>query len=224
MLLLFLLLTTVVYAQAGFPPSTRERDQVRVQFVGSTIAPGWRFSLVQDSLPYAGMPSPGLVIVSEGLLDLGLDDDELAGVLAHEVAHGQRGDVVAQRVPPVELSKIEAEFAQLQARKAQLTQSVRQSAEASRQLEELERWSHLLRMRKERLTGVSEEDRRANHASEMDADLLGRRMAEAAGYKVDGLLRALVKIQRACSAEMTAESYTHPALERRIEALNGLSK
>jgi hypothetical protein len=52
----------------------------------------WHFHVLADSSPDAFTPGPGFVLVTRGLLDLGLEDDELAGILAHEIAHGTLRD------------------------------------------------------------------------------------------------------------------------------------
>jgi predicted Zn-dependent protease len=52
---------------------------------------GYHFVVVESAVPNAhGMPG-GFVVVTTGLLRLSRSEDELAGVLAHEVAHVQRG-------------------------------------------------------------------------------------------------------------------------------------
>lgn len=64
--------------------------------VGQTVAlasgkaglpQGWHFILIQGADPDAFAVPGGIILVSEGLLRLCQDEDELAGVLAHEVAH-----------------------------------------------------------------------------------------------------------------------------------------
>lgn len=52
--------------------------------------------MVRGAAPEACWLGEGVLWVSEGLLDLGLTDDELAGVLAHELAHGVSGHHVRQ--------------------------------------------------------------------------------------------------------------------------------
>ena len=58
----------------------------------------WQFAIVGDAHPNAACTGEGVVYVTTGLLDLGLDEDELAGVLAHEVAHGARQHAERYRV------------------------------------------------------------------------------------------------------------------------------
>ena len=67
-----------------------------VNQVGQTVAlasgkeglpNGWNFILIKGADPDAFAAPGGIIIVSEGLVLLCQDEDELAGVLAHEVAH-----------------------------------------------------------------------------------------------------------------------------------------
>ena len=48
----------------------------------------WRFVVVDSARADAGCTGEGVVYVTKGLLDLGLDDNELAGIIGYEVAHG----------------------------------------------------------------------------------------------------------------------------------------
>ena len=85
------------------PQSVGHPQMERVQRIGQEIAavsdmPGlqWNFVIVADPSPNAFCTGVGWVGVTEGLLTLNLSDDELAGVLAHEVGHGCRRDIEEQ--------------------------------------------------------------------------------------------------------------------------------
>jgi beta-barrel assembly-enhancing protease len=81
---------------AGSDLSEDEGLQEYVNQVGQTVAQasgysdlheGWHFILLKDASPGAFAAPGGLILVTEGLLKLCESEDELAGVLAHEVAH-----------------------------------------------------------------------------------------------------------------------------------------
>ena len=62
--------------------------QVLAQASGKAALPqGWHFILLKDPQVGAFSVPGGTVLVDEGLVDLCQDEDELAGVLAHEVSH-----------------------------------------------------------------------------------------------------------------------------------------
>ncbi len=76
--------------------SENEDLEAYVGKVGQTVAlasgkgelpEGWHFMLIKDEQPNAFACPGGLIFVSEGLVNLCESEDELAGVLAHEVAH-----------------------------------------------------------------------------------------------------------------------------------------
>jgi predicted Zn-dependent protease len=81
---------------AGIPLSTDTEAEAYLGKVGQTLAQasgkanlpgGWHFVLIQGADPDAFASPGGIILVSEGLLKLCESEDELAGVLAHEVAH-----------------------------------------------------------------------------------------------------------------------------------------
>jgi predicted Zn-dependent protease len=81
---------------AGETPSEKTDLEAYVGQVGQTVAlasgmgelpEGWHFMLLKDPQPNAFACPGGLIFVSEGLVNLCESEDELAGVLAHEVAH-----------------------------------------------------------------------------------------------------------------------------------------
>ena len=81
---------------AGESPSEKTDLETYVGEVGQTLAlasgkgelpEGWHFMLLKDPQPNAFACPGGLIFVSEGLVELCESEDELAGVLAHEVAH-----------------------------------------------------------------------------------------------------------------------------------------
>ena len=82
------------------PRLTSHPQQARVEKIGHQIVAvsdmptlTWNFYIVQDPEPNAFCCGAGWVAVTDGLLALKLTDDELAGVLSHEVGHGCRKDL-----------------------------------------------------------------------------------------------------------------------------------
>ena len=104
-------LLATLLQQQGLSWSQRQSQVDWVNQVGARLAqaarPGliWRFHLVDDPVPQAYAPGDGVVVVSEGLLDLGLNEDELAGILAHEMVHRLRGHVIVCSVPENEADR-----------------------------------------------------------------------------------------------------------------------
>ena len=206
----------------------------------------WIFAIVSDRGPNAGSTGEGVAFVTTGLLDMGLDADELAGILAHEVAHGSRQHIEAsglergRKVVTIrqydeansdyqraaqEHARVAAEEARMNAQSPNATPSISQS-KADDDLD----WAR--RVRNARMKEVHERvqqhqsyqanQRASNHTQERDSDLIGQRYATAAGYKADGLVRALEKLQQRDSrygAHSLLGSESHPPIGERIHRL-----
>ncbi|MCA9795412.1 MAG: M48 family metallopeptidase [Candidatus Eremiobacteraeota bacterium] len=198
----------------------------------------WQFFLIDDREPNAFTTGEGVVAVSVGLLELGLDDNELAGVLAHEVAHGteqhaMRGTNQAQQILRAqrELNEAEGLMRRYQAEFLRATdgmspsdmnyQSQKETYE-SRMVTVRRRVSEAERI----LTNVEGQqrfERELNHADEVDADVIGMRYAVTAGFSADGLMQALGRLRSQGIARFgtsyTGEGRTHPPLAKRVEIL-----
>lgn len=81
---------------AGQELSADEKLQAYISQVGQTVAlasgkedlaAGWHFVLLKGETPDAFAAPGGIILVTEGLVKSCESEDELAGVLAHEVAH-----------------------------------------------------------------------------------------------------------------------------------------
>lgn len=81
---------------AGYELSKDLALQAYVSRVGQVVAlasgkaelpQGWHFILIQGQDPDAFAVPGGMILVTEGLVGLCQDEDELAGVLAHEASH-----------------------------------------------------------------------------------------------------------------------------------------
>lgn len=180
----------------------------------------WRYLVVQSPAPNAGCTGEGVLYVTSGLLALNLDDDELAGILAHEIAHGLLRHVEANlwQQERAEETRLEREEV---LRQAEILVSdhaqgkVGEEDFQNRQKELVEKARQLRR----RIDALRVE---AYHASETcqkqehEADQLGLQLARRAGFQPDGLLRALRKIQDSESEGAELGGFTHPPLEERV--------
>ena len=71
----------------------------------------WTFNLVQDSKAYAWCMPGGLVVVSEGLLPITQDENSLAVILGHEIAHAiarHHLEILSTQVKKWKVNKIDA--------------------------------------------------------------------------------------------------------------------
>jgi hypothetical protein len=116
------------------PPLKSHPELARVEKIGQQLAAvsdmpslQWNFFILSDPDPNAFCCGAGWVAITDGLLALKLSDDELAGVLAHEIGHGCRKDLEENKFNREQLrrygneaERLEAERQQLLARKQQL--------------------------------------------------------------------------------------------------------
>ena len=176
----------------------------------------WTFTLVDTTEPNAACCGEGTVFVTTGLLKLNLDDDELAGVLAHEIVHGVRQHVDADYIEVARLQKAIQEYnthVQRHGNETGETAEMRQRYEANRLEQQLQQAHSYIRQKSS-----------FSHAQESEADAMGMRLAVSAGYKPDGITRALQKLldqQVALYGEKSLlGSKTHPPLPKRIKRLS----
>lgn len=220
--------------------ATNSKDIARVQKIGQRLVAAsqrrvrWDFFVIEDAGPNAFTLGEGVIVVSDGLLAVGLDDDELAGVLAHEVAHGTEQHLESkdmrdeQRIALLKeiivlsrsLDKAEAEMARYSPgsdRHERAKEAYERLAWRTQQrISDLEKRAAFL-------DGQTRYARTFNHEQEIDADVIGMRYAQAAGYKADGLGRALDKLHASAAKTfgrpVSSEGFTHPSLERRQQVL-----
>ena len=198
----------------------------------------WTFAIIRSSELNAACCGEGIVYITTALLDM-LNRDELAGVLAHEVAHGahqhleeNRNENGRRSRTRVDIDHIKRSYqeAQEQARRryyADLEAGVDSSAAAATREQSVnsarqvyERSMHYL------------EDTISGHVSygvfnaksaERQADVIGMKYAVAAGYSADGILHALEKLlasNRSRHGEAALlGGETHPPMPDRIRAL-----
>lgn len=85
----------------------------RVTRIGAKVAANtgvpelpWTFKVVDDPSVNAITFPGGYIYVFKGLLDQGIDDDALAGVLGHECAHAVKSHAIKKIVPIVLVGKV----------------------------------------------------------------------------------------------------------------------
>lgn len=215
-----------------FPRSSDSRAEERLAAIGQKLGQAsgrnipWNFYLVQAEEPNAFTIGEGWVFVTEPLLALDLTDDELAGVLAHEVCHGTERHTLrgADQDRQVELALKEIAEAQALADRyaAEYRQEAADPAAADRYKSKMIAVQRRIDSARARLKSVGyqvEHQQEYSYADETDADLKGLELTARAGYDPDGLDRALGKLeqygyQRFGDAALKGGP-THPPVEKR---------
>ena len=207
-----------------------EEQRRRVRELGGRVAAqsplgniSWTFEVAKSPVPNALCTGEGFVVVTEGLLALDLTDDELAGVLGHEVAHGVRRHALLFEERFEEARRLVVEYDHLK----------RDYAKAEREedlhrLQAIRTRANTLTPRLEFLVDFLENKQAYDRHEEEEADVLGIQYAVAAGFDANGEGRALIKL-RARSVELFGQAYqdggrTHPPLARRLEILSLVQK
>lgn len=223
---------------AQYPRSSDSAGQARVEAIGRKVAAAsgrnipWNFTLVRDEMPNAFTIGEGWVFVTDGLLALKLTDDELAGVLAHEISHGterhnMRGE---DQMRQIELAEKELEEAKQMA--ARYEAEYRKEAAMGDPNAEYRYQTRIVTARRrvdkalQRLKSVSyqlEHAKEYSHSDEIDADIKGMEMAVRAGYSAEGLMTALGKLEKfgvdTFGTVAVQGTQSHPATSRRLEIL-----
>lgn len=185
--------------------STRSADVNRVRGVGNRLLNSlprrdfdYTFDVVEDASPNAFAIPGGHIYVHSGLLAFVDNDDQLAGVLAHEIGH------VYERHPAKALSRAYG----IQALTGLLLQ------------DDATKWQELTLkvLQGGVLTKYGRDDER-------EADDIGYYLARRAGYSSHGLLDFLTKLLR---IEPSSGGFpffqSHPPTAERIERLVRLSQ
>lgn len=178
----------------------------------------WNFDVIRSDTPNALCTGEGHVLVTTGLLDLKLSDDELAGVLGHEVAHGVRRHAEIYEERFTEYLAIRSDYLDLQ-RQYQMEEEYRNTAKVKELVARLEKKKNRLEFLVSYLTNKKDYDQ----DEEEESDVLGMQYAVAAGFDPEGETRALIKL-KAKSVQLFGQSYdsgsrTHPPLDRRLQIL-----
>lgn len=180
---------------------------LRVNLIGRTLASysdrpdlTWRFAVLDSSTVNAFSAPAGYVFITRGLYELATDDDALAGILGHEIAHvtGKhalnivaKGDALAGAT-----SQLIKRSGDVRVVDSQLRQFDLGVGKITKTLFE---------------TGYSPQ-------TEYAADRTGHDLAELSGYAPGGLRGVLARLQRRGDPQQKAFS-THPPLPERIRRL-----
>lgn len=212
-----------VVAQFGL--STDEAARSRVDRLGQRVALRsplsglkWNFDVINTRVPNALCTGEGHVLVTTGLLELELTDDELGGVLGHEVAHGVRRHTQIYEERFQEYLAIRQEIYNLA---LQYDRAVKDQKEYDAQ--RIKARVDEKKKRYEFIIAYLKNKRDYDQDEEEEADVLGMQYAVAAGFDSEGEARALIKLKRR-SVQMFGQSYgdgsrTHPPLDRRLQIL-----
>jgi len=163
------------------------------------IAGQFSIQVVRERVPNAWINQDNEIFVTTGLMELLATDDQLAGVIGHEIAHGTLGHI-PQRIN----HSLWSAFLVLA---LGVVASSRGDAD----------WDGLLQMRDLFMYAYSREQ-------ESEADLTGLRYARAAGYDPEGLVQALQLMDQERRAlpedSIWRELYrTHPPIPQRVSDL-----
>jgi len=195
----------------------------RIQKVGQKVARScplsnieWKFWLVDDRAPNAACVGEGHVFVTRGLMQLGITDDELAGVLGHEIAHGVRRHCFHRVELVHDLMVFIQDYERLRREIAAVQATGRASKSLQNRIDQYERDRVRLQYRLDNEVTYSRQD-------EEEADVLGMRYAVTAGYSPDGLATCLLKLERSMvnqfGTAVLKEDMSHPPVPRRLEIL-----
>ena len=125
-------------------PETERVQRIGLEIADSSDMPGqqWNFLIVDDPSPNAYCTGVGWVAVTDSLLALKLTDDELAGLIAHEVGHGCRRDMEEQDYNEgamdslaVQVRQLDAQRQQLIAKRADLLDRARRASALAQQMQ-----------------------------------------------------------------------------------------
>ena len=170
------------------------------------IYAGYHF-IVLDSEEVNAFATPGgHILVARGLLRLAENEDELAAVLAHEIAHIALGHGLAS-VQGARITQIASNYA-IDAGNASGGDIAVFTAVFGDSISELAKILVI--------SGYS-------HAYESQADMEARRIIAAAGYNPNALARLIGHLPSGGQAGASGFAVTHPQPESRIEALQSES-
>jgi predicted Zn-dependent protease len=176
----------------------------RVNLVGRTLAGfsdrpdlKWRFGVLDSNTVNAFSAPSGYVFITRGLYALAADDDQLAGVLGHEIAH------ITQR-----------HALKIVARGEFLAGASGIAARQSSTAAQLQQFDGGIGKIVDTLMKTGFDPK-----TEYEADRIGRDLAAISGYSRDGLRHVLQRLQQNNPGQSTQVFSTHPPLGERISRL-----
>ena len=146
----------------------------------ATLPHGWHFMLLKEAEPDAFACPGGLIFISEGLVKLCENEDDLAGVLAHEISHV----AIDHPMQAISASNRSAAFVSL----AQFAYEKGTDGSAASGL--ADQFNNVV---KDVATGVTHG---YDKGKEKEADLSAVKMCIEAGYDPRGLKRVLLRLKK----------------------------
>lgn len=184
-----------------------EEVSTRVNLIGQTLARScdrpemnWRFAVLDDKSINAFSAPDGYVFITRGLYDLARTDDQLAGVIAHEIAH----------ITGRHALKIVARGAFLSGAAGIASNNVTEVAQADELLRAFDSGVGKI------TTTLFEKGFDAK--TEYDADKRARDLCLLTGY-APGALRAMLLTLKAQGIETKKVFPTHPSIDNRVKRL-----
>lgn len=201
------------------PPASDRALQARVERIGNAVAQAsplrditWNFVVVHMPSPNAACTGEGHVFVTDSLLQMGVSDNELAGVLGHEIAHGVRRHVFRRSDLLQDIMRLLKDFQSIQTRIDSGENSLKLKAEA-------ENYSR----RRDHLQYKFDHERFYTRVDEEEADVLGMRYAVTAGFSPEGLGDCLKRLEglrvQQFGTAVLDDDMSHPPTKRRLEIL-----
>jgi len=180
----------------------------RVNLIGRTLAGcsdrpelTWRFGVLNSDTVNAFSAPGGYVFITRGLYALADDDDQLAGILAHEIVHVTKRHAlkIVERSEALDggISLVAQQNSKVRATQAQLQQF---DLGIDKIIDTLFKAGF-------------------DPKTEYEADSVGRDLATTTGYSRDGLRQVLQKLQQEHLASSKKVFSTHPPLPERIRRL-----
>lgn len=174
-----------------------------VNLVGKTIVDQisdkpipYSFAVVINETPNAWAGPGGFIFITTGLLKKMEDEAELAGVLAHEIAHVEQGHMIKML------------------RRGNFFQGISDIGSASS--DDMKKYSDTVSEAQAILF-----EKGLDRGMETEADALGVEIATVAGYDPSGLKRILQKLDSGSSGGGWLSS-THPSISNRIRRIDDL--
>lgn len=175
-----------------------------VQHSGDRPAPiaGWHFVILDDSLINAFAAPGGYVFITRGALQLANNEDELAAVLAHEIAHVRRGHALGS----IKKSRISSVYKEALASSVELDQQALGGLAQAFDGAMDDMLDSML------VKGYSRD-------TEFEADAVGMEIMARAGYNTDAFVAYLDRLQKQQSTGSGGFSATHPKASDRVATL-----
>jgi predicted Zn-dependent protease len=193
------------------PTKTKYLNEVGMTLVSVSDAPetfgGYHFAVIESSTINAMSAPGGFVYVSSGFMNLLPDEDALAAVLAHEIAHVTRKD----GANAISNSALFSALSEASAQSVSIAAGQLGAPEVT----------ILTDVLSDSVQGVTEKllTKGFDRSQEYHADLYAAQLLQKAGYEPSALIRVLEILERETGKDTGGWFATHPAPADRIEEL-----